>query len=307
MKKPKKVLCVLMSLMAVCFAAACGNDNGSSSPAAPQQKTETEIVADALADGELSILALGNSFSLDGMDKVYPIAKSLGIENLHLGILSYGGCTLEQHENYLKNDTASYGYSEWSEEEGGWAKSDNVKASTMISSYAWDYIVLQQGSGSSGMSETYSNLTKVANLVRSHNQNAVFVWQMTWAYQGNSTHPEFYKYENDQIKMYNAIVSATQKRVVNNRNIAMIIPSGTAIQNARTSSLGDTLTRDGYHLARSKGRYIAALTFVAKLAGKDISTLTYLCDGVDETTRDIAVQSVQKAIANPFAVSNVNL
>ncbi len=50
----------------------------------------------------------------------------------------------------------------------------------------------------------------------------------------------------------------------------MVIPAGTAIQNARTSSQGDTYTRDGYHLEQTYGRFTAACVWFEKLFGKDV-------------------------------------
>jgi len=60
--------------------------------------------------------------------------------------------------------------------------------------------------------------------------------------------------------MYTAIVDAS-KRITELEEISVLIPSGTEIQNARTSSLGDTLTRDGYHLELTYGRFTAACTW----------------------------------------------
>ncbi len=37
--------------------------------------------------------------------------------------------------------------------------------------------------------------------------------------------------------------------------------AGTAIQNLRTSYMGDTLTRDGYHLEVNTGRYTVSMTW----------------------------------------------
>ena len=59
--------------------------------------------------------------------------------------------------------------------------------------------------------------------------------------------------------MYNAIVDCV-KDLMKEYHFDILIPSGTAIQNARTSSLGDTFNRDGYHLKRTYGRYTAACT-----------------------------------------------
>ena len=65
---------------------------------------------------------------------------------------------------------------------------------------------------------------------------------MTWAYQADSTHSGFNNYGKDQMTMYNAIVNAAQTKIVTNDNIEIIIPVGTAVQNVRTSYIGDTLT-----------------------------------------------------------------
>lgn len=102
-------------------------------------------------------------------------------------------------------------------------------------------------------------------------------------------------------------IAATKEKVLDATEISMVIPSGTVIQNARTSSLGDTLTRDGYHLSLDNGRYLAGVSYVAKRSGVDISKLTYKPEGVTDTTRRIAIDAVQKAMQKPFEVTKVNL
>ena len=49
--------------------------------------------------------------------------------------------------------------------------------------------------------------------------------------------------------MYNALVEGAKNAKANISKIDLIAPTGTAIQNARATSIGDTLTRDGYHLS----------------------------------------------------------
>ena len=90
-------------------------------------------------------------------------------------------------------------------------------------------------------------------------KNFKLAWHQTWAYSKDSTHKKFPNYGNDQTKMYNAIVDCV-KDLMKEYHFDILIPSGTAIQNARTSSLGDTFNRDGYHLERTYGRYTAACT-----------------------------------------------
>ena len=105
--------------------------------------------------------------------------------------------------------------------------------------------------------------------------------------------------------MYNQIISAYNTKVKPVTVINLTIPSGTAIQNARTSYLGDTLTRDGYHLSDPLGRYIAGLMFFKAITGFDVtpSTIPYKPEGVTEALQLLAMDAVNKAYQNPFEIT----
>ena len=126
---------------------------------------------------------------------------------------------------------------------------------------------------------------------------------MTWAYEQTSSHGEFVKYENSQEKMYNCIVSAVKNCVLTQSSVKKVVPCGTAIQNARTSYVGDRLTRDGYHLTLDLGRYIAGLTLVETLTGMPVRDIAYKPTGVSENYRRVAVDAVHKAVTHPFEVT----
>ncbi len=251
---------------------------------------------------ELKLLAIGNSFSDDSMQYVYEIAKSLGIEKITLGNLYIGGCTLDTHAANAEGDRRAYEYR--THTGSGWITQPDYKISDAIRWEDWDYISLQQASGSSGITDTYGKLDFLIDYVRRLAKPSVkLVWNMTWAYQQDSTHSEFYKYQNDQSTMYRMITDTVKEQVLPRREISLIIPTGTAIQNARTSFTGDHLTRDGYHLSMDFGRYIAGLTFVKALTGQTIDSVRFTPEGVDEAHRMIAIEAVRHAIDAPFEVT----
>ena len=169
----------------------------------------------------------------------------------------------------------------------------------------WDYISIQQNSGDSGISSSYSPYLEdlITYIYNTANEEAKIVFNMTWAYQQNSTHQEFVKYNKNQITMYEAIVEAVKEKVRSNEDISMVIPVGTAIQNARTSFVGDTLTRDGYHLTYDFGRYVAGLTFVKQLTGLDISNVTFKPSKIDDSYRIIAIESAINAVEHPEEIT----
>jgi hypothetical protein len=102
-----------------------------------------------------------------------------------------------------------------------------------------------------------------------------------------------------------------QTKIVPRNEFSAIIPSGTAIQNARTSYFGDTLTKDTYHL-NNLGRAIAGYTLWATITGKPITEInlgpvnSYDLPAMlelSDSDRQVIIDVVNKAIANPFEVT----
>ncbi len=266
------------------------------------ENTSEEALAKWDDDGVLKILGIGNSFSIDTFEYAYSIAKSAGIKEIVLGNLYIAGCSIDQHLSCAKNDKASYIY--YVNSNGSWKETSNYKLGDAIRSDNWDYITLQQASGDSGLPESYSSLGELVSYVRKNaNDDATLVWNMTWAYQQSSTHDDFENYNDNQLTMYNAIVNAVSQKIVDNDDFEMIIPVGTTIQNARTSYIGDTLTRDGFHLTYDLGRYMAGLTLVKQLTGISIDNIGYRPASVAPEYKEVAIESVNNAIANPLEIT----
>lgn len=90
------------------FCGVVRKHNSDSSPKSPAQKTEAELIAEAMADGELSVLTLGNSFSVDAMQYSYEIATDLGVEKVRLGNLYEPGCSILEHYNYANGNLSAF-------------------------------------------------------------------------------------------------------------------------------------------------------------------------------------------------------
>ncbi len=251
----------------------------------------------------LKVLAIGNSFSDDALQYLYRIAADCGVQEIVVANLYIGGCTLKTHIAKARSDAADYTYRENST--GTWKSEDKCTMAKGIAKHDWDLISLQQASGSSGMADTYNeDLTDLIAYVRQqpNGKDARLVWHMTWAYQGDSDHGEFSKYGKDQMTMYRQICEAVQQKVVPTGAFEMVIPSGTAIQNLRTSFFGDTLTRDGYHLTLDIGRFTAGLTWAHAL-GLPLSRVHTMPDGVPSEYLLVLRDAVEKALATPYDVT----
>ena len=263
-----------------------------------EENEEAETMWDD-GDGVLEVLAIGNSFSDDALEYFWDIATDLGIKNVIVGNLYIGGCDIDTHYINLLYENPSYEYRFNSN--GKWNNTIGYSSLTAIKSRDWDYITIQQVSGLCGDVDSYKNLASFVSLIKENAPKSKIVWHQTWAYQQDSNHQAFARYQKDQKIMFDAICEVVQTKVVANEDIYSVIPSGTAIQNARATKFGDNLTRDGYHL-NDLGRYIAALTYVYKLTNVDIANVSFspLLLFLTEEEINLCVESVKKAVENPY-------
>ena len=253
-------------------------------------------------DNALKVLLIGNSFSQDTCYLASNAAKAMGLENAVISNLYIGAGSISDHiYRYKQGATAQYQYLS---SKGNWTNK-NATLEEAVKSENWDYIILQQVSPLSGEVNSFESVNTLMDIIEPMCPSARFAWNMTWAYQSTFEDGRFERYDSDQTKMYNSIVSATQAKIVTNERIDLIVPTGTVIQNVRTSYIGDNLTRDGYHLNETLGRQIAALALVHALTGASI-------DGVNTTNYNklsdaealvVAKEAIKNAIANPFEVT----
>lgn len=265
----------------------------------------------------LKVLAIGNSFSQDTMWHLEEIARSEGYTDVKLGTLYIGGSSLNTNWAKADGDIADYQY--YYNYDANWKNSGgaNYSISQALAEQDWDIVTLQQSSGSSGQQSTYEPyLENLINYVQTNEPNAKILWNMTWSYAQDSTHADFPKYDSNQMTMYNAIIDATQNVVVpyvTSGDLVAIIPCGTAIQNARTSYVGDEFDRDGYHL-NIMGRIVTACTWYSVLTGDELDELSvsYFDDHfigskpsvtLNDADKAMILEAVSNAIADPYQVT----
>lgn len=306
----KKVIFVfLTTLMILASFAACGGTGGSGETGGDNVSTQPTVDRNTpLSDGKtLKVLAVGNSFSNNTTEYLYDIAKAEGLTDVVIGRLYISGCTLAKHVENAQNNAAAYTY--YKNDTGSWKSIEAASLLYALQDEDWDIITMQQGSASSGMKETYyeviDQLVEYVNENKT-NPNARLVWHMTWAYQQGSTNPSFSNYGEDQLTMYSKIVDTVEQVVVPMPEFHSVIPVGTAIQNARTSFIGDNLTRDTYHL-NEMGMVIGAYTWYAAFVNKPLEAIniTEVSGAITLTDADktVIMESVNNALKSPFIVT----
>ncbi|WP_165822488.1 DUF4886 domain-containing protein [Paenibacillus montanisoli] len=251
--------------------------------------TESPVADKIKPKSTIKVLAIGNSFSDDAMRFLPFIAQNAGV-NLEIANLYVGGCSLETHWTNATNDIKAYDYHQLGK------PNKQVSIKEALESDDWDFVTFQQVSGLSGILDSYfPYLPNLVDYVKGIEPNAKLALHETWAYAKDSTHQDFPRYDNDQDKMFNALKQAYLD-AAKKTGISIIIPSGESWQNARATSIGDTLTRDGYH-GNTKGQYLAAATWFSTLTGKDISKSAFSPYPNQPELVSLLNQSVDKAVS----------
>ena len=235
------------------------------------------------------MLCIGNSFSWDAVEQeLVPLCDEKNVQ-VEIHNLYYGGCSLQQHAEFLLKDTAAYSHRVCTNAEPRVIK-DTISLRQALQDGDYDYISLQQASHDSGIRSTYEPwLSMLIDTVRAYQPNARICWMQTWAYSQDAKHPDYPRYHCNQQEMWDSIVDCTPKQLP-------VIPCGAAIQLARQTKLGDSLCRDGYHLNYVYGRYTAACVWYEMITGKDVRCNRYKNAQMTRKQRRLTQKSAHKAV-----------
>lgn len=205
---------------------------------------------------DAKILFLGNSYTDDSTAYLMEFIEAAGLD-VSTACMYYtfvSGATFEKYCEILDNGT-SYTLKNVI---GTFTGMKTGTLQTLLSN-DWDIVILQQGSEHSKDFNLWQPwLNKLIQAIRINNpKNPCIAYHMTWNpwYYSN----EVYKGNATYINIgYEQIVDGVKK--INSLGIDYIIPTGTAIQNVRFSSLNTVhnLHRDEKHLAFGVARYTAA-------------------------------------------------
>ncbi len=251
----------------------------------------------------LRILAIGNSFSDDATQYLPDLLEAAGIHNVILGRLYIGGCTLERHCKEFETNGHEYVYLKSTSNK--WFTVKKYKQGYFMDGLGdepWDIITLQQGSPKSGRWDSYDPwLGRLIEIVRKNcsNPDAAIVWHQTWAYSRKYTNRSFANYAYDQKLMFDSIRACVDK-ASKDYDIPVVIPSGPAVQLMRSSRFNtdNDLTRDGFHMDYTYGRYLTACvwfeTLIRPVLGVSVSGNSFRNAGSGFDVSDAEARFMQR-------------
>ena len=279
----------------------------------------------------IKILSIGSSFSKDIMvTYLYNMFKAGGYDEVVIGYLYMGGCSMVKHLYNAEHTLAQYEYGK--NNNGTWVQTYDVSSLDALKDEDWDYVTIHGSSdyiGGNTISKItlgrdseleevdiedttdYAALAPLTEWVQDNaTKSSVKVeYNMIWAYSQDCTlwSNIYHKDSNgnySQSVMYNNIIAQTRANVLTYDEINAIIPCGTAIQNGRTSFIGDNFNEnDGYHLNSKYGDYTGALTWYCHFSGEDASAMAGYTGDLSAEEFEAVVEAVNNALDTPFAIT----
>ena len=216
----------------------------------------------------LKILFIGNSFTQDAVWHLPDVLKNMGVRNVKMIDCYIGGRLLNQYNSDFSTGTTNNAYTS----EPGQMAWHNVTGKTLkqiCESEDWDVITLQEHTGNNvAWGWTDAKKEVIASLLdkikaTQTKKTPKFYYLMSQSYYDfakMSGQKSYWTFSN-QLEMYDVCVDFA-KKAVDELGFDGIIPSGTYMQNIRTSSVNSPMdmTRDGYHMDNGLARYGAACT-----------------------------------------------
>lgn len=277
----------------------------------------------------LKILFIGNSFTVDATEHLPGMLRAAGITNIRMVRAYHGGYKLpEFFENYETPDICTYYYCE-----PGGTKWENDGAlnrtlRSIVESDTWDIVTLQEHTGSKYAWEWNAiereAITGLCDHVRRarplHRPTICYLMAQAYGRSNTSMYPRYFA---SQQEMFEAIVAQVRK-ITAETSIDIVIPSGTSLQNLRTSPLnvdnGMDLTRDSYHMDYGISRYAAAATvfrtLVTPCTGVSVEGNTYRYSNrntespyfstpVTDANTPVAIEAGLAACRSPYTVTDM--
>ena len=251
----------------------------------------------------LKVLCIGNSFSNNTSQYTSQIAAAMG-KKLEISSLFYGGCSPQKHLDFYNSDEAAYTL--YTNGKQVTPSGTLVTSKEVLSAKQYDIISFQGVYVGMDVKSSFDPLKELSQKVRTHQPNAEFVLNMTWANcQEYLTKYNKGVYSNDVLgELYFSRSVANYEYIAAELGGIDMVPVGLAIQNAKRSgdftddySKETSLFNDDVSHLSNVGKYLASAVWVQYLFDDiDIRNLNYTITNVSEAQATLLEQLAYNAV-----------
>lgn len=239
-----------------------------------------------IANKDLKILTIGNSFANNALHYLSEITESVPGYNIIFTRANIGGASLEKHASYItgceKNPALKPYYSKFCLKD-------------LLEMENYDFITIQQTSSLSFVNASYQPFADtLIEFIKKYSPESKIIIHQTWAY--SSSCPRLDEWNLSRDEMHEALVK-NYNNLAKQYNLE-ILPSGNAFYSSFHKTPGIYLWKeDGYH-ANTNGSYLAGCVWFGKLFGVSPKKIKYVPDGMSPKTakhlKNIAAKEVKE-------------
>ena len=281
---------------------------------------------DSSSQEELSILFIGNSFTIDAVSHLPALLDAAGIKKVHMIHMYYGGRPVSQYNKGWET-FSDYTLYECVPGSNVWKTTPNANLAEVAGRKKWDIVTIQEHTGDAAAwtwnTTAQANIQGLMDKVKAAQGDNVpkFYYILSQAYSdmskiGNASQPSVTW--TDHTGMW-GVVSAFARKVMENIPFDGIISTGVMLENLRTSSINNSLylTRDGFHMDRGIACYGASCTvfetiFTPKYnvrpggSGYVYNVSDASATPVTSANAAVAHEAAKYAVMSPYAVKKMN-
>ena len=234
----------------------------------------------------IKILCVGNSFNQDVMAYLPPILNAMLPDvSITYGSLYSSGASLEDHINWYREDKPYTVFNYWKPGDEKWTRmsgKEKVTLKDVLALEDWNFITIQgntkEVTSEEGVSSMLDHSRELMGILRGQEgEDATFVW-FEWISRSQDDY--------DDEAMYRFISDAS-KKAMEDDELKVMIPVGTAMQSARTNpdlaALGESdthnlLYKDNIHMQAGLPALLATYTTALKIAewyGEDPEKISF--------------------------------
>ena len=279
----------------------------------------------------MKIMIIGNSHSVDTFWLLHNVfADQMPDQDIQLGILYYGGCTVTKHVRFANENQNAYHY--YYNADGIWNTTKEATMEVGLCDQPWDLIVFQSGRRDGENEYNLAGRRALEQIVKDRlTQPYKMMWHITWP---SPDDPIFYtpdypvqpspgwveylqsNYNRDTFKQFKVMLERANPYLLEDQTYEKVISTGAGIMNAHADlNVPQTaLWRDYTHLS-DFGRLIAAYTFYAQLTGNPVTKINmdaiptslrlsrFRAEGdlvITEEMKQVIISAANKALQDPW-------
>lgn len=178
---------IFAALLALCLLlSACAAPAGDTQPEETTLPANIIQKADPKEDDSMNVFFVSNSTCCYFPDELYGMLTAAGYDEVKLAVAYYSGCSLKQHNDWLKEDHPAYSFRVW--DENGRQVMESCSLKNALQYCNWDVITFDNNSRSfssgdvqTSLGEAEPHFGELYGYIKEQLPLTRYLWHEVWA------------------------------------------------------------------------------------------------------------------------------